>query len=211
MMDSSYLDRLPEPLRYRGDATKQEVEILAPESPEFGIQFEDDYVMLVVDRVRHPDQRVGGYTRVVGKGEVTGSSGSIIIPVLEDSVVFVEIFRHATRSWQWELPRGYQEPGLTYEENARQELQEELNVTAEHIQQLPSGVLSNTGILSGKANVFVATIPANQRNHLQVQSSEAIRRFSTVSKASLDNWVLENVCCGFSLSALFLARASGNL
>ncbi|MGP3928192.1 hypothetical protein [Streptomyces sp. 8N616] len=66
--------------------------------------YEDAYVMLLRDPVRFPDGRTGTYIRSVSAMQ---EPGCVVLPLLGGEVVLLEHFRHATRSWHWEVPRGF--------------------------------------------------------------------------------------------------------
>ena len=97
-MGDNYLQRLPESLRKPGEHQRGELELLAPdESGDFGIKYEDPYVILVRDRVRFPGGKEGGYIRLINRGELAGSPGAVMVPLWAGSVVFIRIFRHLCR------------------------------------------------------------------------------------------------------------------
>ncbi|HEX2195970.1 MAG TPA: NUDIX domain-containing protein, partial [Actinomycetota bacterium] len=92
-----------------------------------GVVYEDEYVVLLRDAVAFPDGRLGTYIRMVGpRAEPTGVA---VLPIHDQKVVLVRHFRHATRSRHWEIPRGFWIEGLTGEQVARQELEEELGIS----------------------------------------------------------------------------------
>lgn len=66
-----------------------------------GVVYQDPYVLLVRDAVRFPDGRTGTYMRSVS---ATAAPGCVILPLLGDRMVLIEHYRHATRSWHWEIP-----------------------------------------------------------------------------------------------------------
>ena len=214
-----YLKRLPKSLQIIGDANRDEIEILdATKSPpnsyransqrdhEFGIVYEDRFIMVVRDFVLFPDGKKGGYVRIINKAEVTDSCGTVLVPTIADHVVFIEVYRHAPRQWHWELPRGFQEVDLSKSENAVKECKEELNCTPSKTILIGKGIHANTGLLSGSADVFLVTLPTEQRSEIRVQKSESIRDFRLVSFGDLDDFLVENVTCGFSLSAIAICR-----
>ena len=207
-----YLEKLPKQLAYRGDVGKGEIELLqlGDEDKGFGIVYEDAYQFIVRDKVKFPNGRVVGYVRVVTKGEIRGGCGTVVLPMIGDSVVFIRLFRHATRTWEWELPRGYQEPDISIEENAIKELKEELNVDVDSV-KLVGRVKSNTGISSGEATVCVADIPKNQIENIVVSKDEAISDFQIVSKTELNQFIEQSVTCGFSLSTILFAKLNGTV
>ncbi len=202
-----YLKKLPAHLAVLGDVSKGEIEILksSDDEKEFGIVYEDQYLFAVRDKVKFPDGRIGGYFRIISKGEVNGSCGTVMIPKIGDSVIFIRLFRHATRAWEWELPRGYQELGVSIEDNARKEMKEELGLDVESIEELGK-IKSNTGISSGEATAYLVDIPEDQLDSIVLSKDEAISEFRIVTKNRLDQFLIRNVKCGFSLSAILFAK-----
>jgi ADP-ribose pyrophosphatase len=86
---------------------------------------------LVVDDVEEP----GG---VRAEREVVRHVGSVAaLPVHEDGrVVLVKQYRHAVVQLLWELPAGRKDPGETPEKGAVRELEEEVGLTADHVEPL---------------------------------------------------------------------------
>lgn len=173
-MTNDYLQRLPEHLRNPGKQELGEIELLLPDdSGTFGIVHEDNYIMLIKDRVRFPDGREGGYACLINQGELAGSSGVVMIPIWAGSVVFIRIFRHATRSWEWELPRGFHEAGLTEMENSRKEIREELGVDAATTRKI-GDFNANSGLLTGLIGVYVVELSIFPSSGGNSQTAESI-------------------------------------
>jgi ADP-ribose pyrophosphatase len=204
-MNGDYLRRLPVWMRTPGDANSGEVQVLAPEGdPQFGIRYEDPYILVIRDRVRFPDGREGGYVRLVNQGELDGSPGAVIVPVWSGCVVFIRIFRHATRSWEWELPRGFHEAGFSESSNAEKETREELGVGVVSVQHL-GGFNANTGLLTGTIGAYAAELAANPLDSGTLEVAESIRDVRLVPLASLEEFIRQApVRCGISLAALLL-------
>lgn len=204
----SYLDRLPAHLRTPGEHSAGEIEILVPgDDPAFGILYEDPYILLVRDRVRFPNGKEGGYLRIINTAELTGSPGTVMIPTWKDEIVFVRIFRHATRSWEWELPRGFQEPGISEQANAEKEIFEELGVMAASVKRI-GGFNANTGLLTGEIGVYTVELAADPESAGKPETAEGITHFRAVSKEQLRAFLRdEKVRCGISLAALFLYQS----
>lgn len=201
----SYLDRLPDSLRKPGDHSGGEIELLPPgEDPAFGILYEDPYILLVRDRVRFPNGNEGGYLRIINTAELTGSPGTVIIPIWKDEIVFIRIFRHATRTWEWELPRGFQEPGISEQANAEKEIFEELGVKAASVKRI-GGFNANTGLLTGEIGVYTVELAADPTSAGKPETDEGIIHFRAVPKEQLRTFLRdEKVRCGISLAALYL-------
>ncbi len=117
-----------------------EVETIAMErllnkgiSPEYawewsrvGIVAEDQYLFWIRDGVIFPSGEKGTYDRILWKSALEASPGVAVFPYLSDrKVVLILNYRHATRSWELELPRGLLKEGETIRTAAARELQEE--------------------------------------------------------------------------------------
>ena len=86
-----------------------------PEWAEAGISYRDPYLGLLRDAVIFPGGRVGIHHRVLSNSE---PSGAAILPLLGDQIVLIRHFRHPSRRWHWEIPRGGVEPGQQADETA---------------------------------------------------------------------------------------------
>lgn len=94
---------------------------------KIGIISEDLYWIFIRDAVVFPTGAEGAYNRIVLKSSLeNGVPGVAILPVLADGrVAAIVAFRHATRSWELELPRGFKQPKESIEEALKRELEEE--------------------------------------------------------------------------------------
>lgn len=72
---------------------------------EVGIAFRDQYVLLLRDAVRFADGSLGTYIRMVAPEN--SFQGVAILPVWQRQVLLIRHFRHATRAWHLEVPRGF--------------------------------------------------------------------------------------------------------
>ena len=88
------------------------------------------------EMVEFPGGKTGGYTRFINKKSVQGGWNVILVPQIGKRYVLLRHFRHETRDWHWEFPRGFGEPGLSPDENAAKELREELGVDAVDLVEL---------------------------------------------------------------------------
>lgn len=210
MSNKNYLESLPENLRYIGSYKELEIELSTTTDPGLGIVYQDKYVLLLRDPVIFPNGEPGTYVRLVEKASLDGRTGTVIVPLVDGCIVFVEIFRHATRRWEWELPRGFQEEGLTTAQNAIKETKEELDVEPDSIESLGT-IAPNTGMLAGSAEAFIASMPPGSLPLMKGQKLESIRGIRAVPFVDLDQFLLDHVRCGFSLSAIFLAKLRGKL
>jgi ADP-ribose pyrophosphatase len=121
-----------------------------------GIVYEDRYMIVLRDAVRRPNGELGTYVRTM---PTSGAAGAAVLPLLDDKIVLLRHFRHATRKWHLEIPRGYGEVGVSAAEQARQELREEIEAEADNLIHL-GAFHSNTGTASDQVELFLAQISA---------------------------------------------------
>jgi ADP-ribose pyrophosphatase len=122
-------------------AARLRVRGIPEEYGDIGVVYEDDYLGVVRDAVRFRSGRLGAYVRTVS---AEPGQAAAVLPVLPDGrLVLVRHFRHASRRWHWEIPRGFAEPGADPADNALRELREELGLTADEV--LPLGLLDGEG------------------------------------------------------------------
>ena len=70
------------------------------EDTRIGVLASDPYATLLREAVRFPDGSLGLYNRLLVPG------GVVVLPVLRDSIVLIHRFRHGTRCFAYEAPRG---------------------------------------------------------------------------------------------------------
>lgn len=121
-----------------------------------GVVYEDPYLIVLRDAVHRPDGNLGTYVRTL---PASGAAGAAVLPLLDGSIVLLRHFRHATRKWHLEIPRGYGEEGVSATEQALQELREEIEAEADSLIHL-GAFHTNTGIASDQVELFLAQIPA---------------------------------------------------
>jgi ADP-ribose pyrophosphatase len=169
---------------------------------EIGLLSEDQWFWVVRDMVEFPDGKIGGYIRFINR--MTNEAGGfnvILMCVQNNKVLMIRKYRHETRSWSWEFPRGFGEAGLTAEENAQKELQEEIGAKATQLT-----LLANAAEQKGGTAVFYAEIAPEQKITLDV--GEGIASYRWVSQPELDDLVSQGKLVDwFSLWAYALAKA----
>ncbi|TDB83939.1 NUDIX hydrolase [Actinomadura sp. KC216] len=172
------------------------------EGGPYGVCYRDRYVMLLRDPVAFPDGRTGGYMRIV---HANGQAGAAVLPSCDGRVVLMRHFRHATRQWHWEIPRGSPEPGETPEQTARRELHEEIGVPARSIEFL-GDFYADTGVGGSKAGLFWADVDHPHADHID----EGIDRIELVPPRRLDEMLAGGeITDSFTLAALLHARLRG--
>lgn len=167
---------------------------LPAEDTRVGVLAEDPYLITMRDAVRFADGSYGLYNRLMVP------SGAAILPVMENGdVVLLNRFRHGTRRWHLEAPRGSFSETATRLEDARRELFEEIGAEAREMTDL--GLLhSTTGCLDEEHQLFVARIAAvgTPDRH------EAIKAFEVLPIARCEAFIADGTITDGPTLALFL-------
>jgi ADP-ribose pyrophosphatase len=171
-----------------------------PEWAQVGVAFRDQYLLLIRDAVRFADGSLGTYIRTVPP---EGSSpGVVVLPVWQDQVLLVRHFRHATRAWHLEIPRGFgMDPDVRV--TARRELEEEIGATDIRLTSL-GDLYPDAGMDSSTVTFFHASIGSFGKPELH----EAITDIMPTPVPELERMIRDGeLKDGFLLSAYGLAKA----
>lgn len=174
--------KYPSSLGPLGDVSKREIEIIldrdaianieAKTGRRVGIVAQDKYWIWINDACAFPSGQQGVYGRIKWTRELEGTAGVAVMPLLSDGRVVLNLnFRHATRSWEIELPKGLVEPGETTYEAAQRETLEETGMVVDNVRLLGE-MVSDSGVAGTLVPVFVARVTAQQAAHQE--DSEAI-------------------------------------
>lgn len=154
-----------------------------------GIVAEDHYWIWIRDAVTFPGGIPGTYDRIIRKSELSGVHGTVILPVLENKKILVIVnFRHATRSWEMELPRGARKNQETPEQTAARQLDEETGCLAKEFTYL-GDVAPSTSIINGTIPVYFARIVSKKSRHQD--ESEAIALNIEMTEAEIEEGFLK--------------------
>lgn len=192
------------PIRVLTDK-KSRQEIEEKTGKKTGIVYEDDYILLLRDAVQFSSGSYGTYLRVFNKGM---HGGTVVLPVTKSGkVLLVRHFRHTSRSYHYELPRGMATEGYTNDENARKELKEETN--AEPITLTFLGeAYPDSGLLGHKVAFYHAQISESDLKINDVD--EGITEFLLIPYKELKDRIARGeIQDGFTLTALYLAEIKG--
>ncbi|GHO98986.1 ADP-ribose pyrophosphatase [Reticulibacter mediterranei] len=149
-----------------------------------GIAYEDQYLLLLRDAVYFGNGKPGTYIRSI---QEASAPGVIILPVYQDRIVLTHHFRHATRSWHLELPRGFGLPTMSSEENARRELYEEIGASTATLHYL-GRAHADTGMSTNCNEFFFARI----QNYGPSDRFEGINKLELVTISELERLIREN-------------------
>jgi ADP-ribose pyrophosphatase len=170
-----------------------------------GVAFQDQYLLIVRDAVRFPDGSLGTYFRMTSMEE--GVPGVVILPFYRNKIILERHYRHGPRTWLIEIPRGFGEPGLTPEENARREIQEEIGATVSRIESLGT-LYVNSSMIGGYDCLFYAELDSLG----DFEKGEGISGILQVSLSEFERMIAANeITDGFTLAAYARAKAKGLL
>jgi ADP-ribose pyrophosphatase len=200
---------ITDPERIQALVKEKKTELRSEGKPEewidIGILVDDPWFLVVRDMVEFPGGKTGGYIRFINRKHVEGGVGAVIMVVRGDKILLLRHFRHDDRRFHWEFPRGFGEPGLTAEENARKELREELGVGIQQLNQLGTTqtMLTDTGVA-----YFVAHIDSELP--LNPETGEGIGAVVFHTTAAIQQMVMTGVISDiFTIKCLYLAQLRG--
>jgi ADP-ribose pyrophosphatase len=169
-----------------------------------GVAFRDQYLLLVRDAVRYADGSIGTYIREVDLDPRV--VGVVILPVWDGKVLLIRHFRHATRKWHLEIPRGFGSAEGA-EESARRELAEEIGASGATMTSLGE-MYPDTGVGNNRVALFHAAVtafgPPEQMEGITEILPTPVADFEhMIGNAALDD--------GYLLAAYGRAKAQGLL
>lgn len=174
---------------------------LDPRGAEVGVVFRDPWFYLLRDAVEFPDGSRRTHARSVNRM----GDGAAALPVLGGRIVLLRHFRHATRRWMREIPRGGIETGQSPEQTVRQELREEIGAVTTRTERL--------GFLYGSANLYANGAHlffAELESVGEPQLGEGIAAIDLVSPAEFERLLLDGeILDSFTVAAFTHARLRG--
>ena len=196
LLDTPQMDRA------RRDAEHHRREERLPSGDtRVGVLAVDPYLMVMRDAVRFADGTYGLYNRLMVP------SGAAILPVLGDTIALLHRFRHGTRRWHVEAPRGAFSGVGTRRDEAERELFEEIG--ARPIEVIDLGeVHSTTGCLDEEHQLYLARIEALGT----ADRHEAIESIKVLPIPAVERMIGDGAITDGPTLALFLrARLRGYL
>lgn len=156
---------------------------IAEQRSQLGIIAEDSRWMWIRDPLILPNGEMTGYNRFMPKSTLKGDLPVSVLALNENKEVLVlVIFRHATRDWEIEAPRGGCNSNETSLEAAARELREETGYEPKSLEFLTT-IATDSGILSNSLNLFVAT--GLEQKNIEREDEEAIIECLFLSKNEL--------------------------
>ena len=178
-----------------------------PEWAEIGVILNDPYILVIRDLVEFPGGTLGGYFRVLNQADLLGGQGVVVLGEMNGRFLLLNQYRHPVRSWGFEVPRGFGQPGTPAEEQAKNEIEEE--VKGEIAELIDLGTYySNTGLEGNKVSLFYAKL----KSVGQPAQQEGIESYFWVSLVELEEMIASaKITDGFTIAAYTRAKLCGLL
>jgi ADP-ribose pyrophosphatase len=168
-----------------------------------GIFYEDPYLMVLRDAVIFADGKPGLFHRAIAHHD--GPTGVAILGRYRGDFILVRHFRHPTRSWHLEIPRGAIDSDQTAPQMAHVEISEEIGGTI--------GSLLHLGLLHG-ASAFmrhsVVLVYAELESIGTPALGEGVAEIIRVAPSDLERMIRDStITDSFTVAAVYHARLRG--
>jgi len=178
---------------------------LPPEWGEIGVVFEDPYKMIIRDLVQFPEGELRGYGRLIASPNLKGGMGVAILPEFQGKILLLHQYRHPTRLWHYEIPRGHGEANTPAPLNARKEIEEETGGEVNELMSLGE-IHHNTGFDNESVVLFYAKLDSIGTPEI----NEGIGSFVWLTVKALEEWIAdEKITDGFTIAAYTKAKLKG--
>lgn len=172
---------------------------------KIGILLDDPYNILIRDLVQFPNGEMGGYIRSITTASLRGGKGVVVIPEYQGKIMLLRQYRHPTRQWHYEVPRGYGEPDMPAAENARKEIEEETGGKVSELVSLGE-FYNNTGYEAVPVALFYAKLASIGSGNV----NEGIEDFVWLTVKELEEWIANGeITDGFTIAAYTRAKLKG--
>lgn len=163
---------------------------------QIGVLFEDNFFIMVRDLVAPQKGNLFGYDRLMEKNV---KSAAVILPITENNeIVLMKVFRHASRTYSYEVPRGFGRIDMDSTENAKEELSEELNCDVKELTFMGK-VHCNTGMTGSAVAVYLAKVSNIEGSQY---GYEGITKYYLLSMEKMSELIQKgSITDGFTLSA----------
>jgi len=163
-----------------------------------GVAFRDQYLLILRDAVRYTNGSVGTYIRMA----FPPVPGVVILPLWRGQVVLIRHFRHATRTWHLEIPRGFG-TDADARKSANRELEEEIGASGIRLTELGT-MYPDTGA----SNAVVALFQAEISSYGKPDEMEAITEIIPTPVSEFERMIGDcELDDGYLLAAYARAKA----
>lgn len=171
------IKQYPSLIQNIGDHSKGEIQIVIDplemasieqsNKRDVGLIVRDKYWLWINDACIFPNGNKGIYGRILWVKSLESCPGVAVMPILPDGRIVLNCnFRHATRSWEIELPRGVLNPNEGILDAAKRETMEETGMLVDSLLLLgempPDSGLTNTVVPLFMANVIEKQLPERE-------------------------------------------------
>lgn len=154
----------------------READELATNFSRPGVVCEDQFWLWIRDVVISPQGYRHTYNRIVWKCDLEKIGGAAALPILiEDKnkkIVIQLIFRHATNSWEFEMPRGGSKPNETPVDTAKREVLEETGYVTDNLVYLGS-ITPDSGLTASIVPIYLGQVTVEKES--KHDKTEAIK------------------------------------
>jgi ADP-ribose pyrophosphatase len=172
---------------------------------KLGVILDDPYNIIVRDLVRFPNGEMRGYGRSIAAATLKGGRGVVILPEHQGKILLLRMYRHPTRQWHYEFPRGYGEPNIPPIDNAHKEIEEETGGDVSELVSLGE-FYNNTGYEFAYVSLFYAKLSSIGT----ANENEGIGSFLWVSVKELEEWIASGkINDSFTIGAYARAKLKG--
>ena len=180
---------------YKGNHKSGEIEI----TKELKV-YENKFCEFFNDEVIFPSGFQGNYLRLKMKGDYSVA----ILPITKNGeMVFIKTFRHATRSWGYEVPKGYGESNEKPLNCAIRELKEETGLTSQKFIYVGLYHESPSTVQNG-LHCYIA-LDCEKSDEVNLENSEVIdshiyvKSFDELEKLGYNDAITEMLVCKYEL------------
>lgn len=163
-----------------------EADELATNFSRPGVVCEDQFWLWIRDVVISPKGFKHTYNRIVWKCDLDRIGGAATLPVLIENgnkkIVVQLAFRHATNSWEFEMPRGGSKTNETSEKTAKREVLEETGYETNDLILLGS-ITPDSGLTASVVPIFLGKVTIEKET--KHDKTEAIKGKYAFSLAEL--------------------------
>jgi ADP-ribose pyrophosphatase len=170
-----------------------------------GLMYEDPYILLLRDAVVFPDGNPGLYHRVIARHDEP--TGVAVLARHRDRFVLIRHFRHPSRRWFLEIPRGAVGAGEDPAHIAQLEISEEIGGTLASVRRL--------GLLHGSSSLMRHSVVLAYGELAAIGTpalGEGIAEILPVNADELLAMIADGrITDAFTVAAVFHARLQGLL
>jgi len=170
-----------------------------------GLFYEDPYIILLRDAVIFPDGQPGLYHRVIARNDEP--TGVAVLGRYDGRIVLVRHFRHPSRAWHLEIPRGAVDADEDPAHVAHLEISEEIGGTI--------GSLVRLGLLHGASALMRHAVVLVYAELVSIGTpalGEGIAEILPVTPSELEAMIGSGaVTDSFTIAAMYHARLRGLL